>query len=208
MAKRKSTPQGRAKGSKNLVRNGDYITNQFGVQITKEEERRLRNAVQTVNRRRKKMEKAFQDKPIFEGMERLPESRDQLRLMGEEMDIMIRKRSTSLQGFRSRKEFQAYLRNTESAAKLDYLDWRGKIYKRNLIKAIQDNYSAFPELVKGITMKIQMMPQSKFQELIGTNRLFQIKYQYGYDQQLNKLNDMREFLGLSNPYGDFDDFEE
>ena len=86
----------------------------------------------------------------------------------------------------------------------DYTDVRGKLYKQNLLKAIDRNYGQFPALVKGIKMKIQMMPQKQFQELIGTNRAFQIGFQYTTSEQISRISAMRDFLGLrSENYDDY-----
>lgn len=204
MTKKKPAGVGRAKGSKNLVRKDDYIINQYGVQITENEAKRLRSLVNSVNRKAKRLEESFKNVPLKMGARYTGEDRQQLKLMGEEMDLMIRKRSASLNQFGSRKELLAYMRSAERAAKIDYLDYRGKLYKQNLLKAIDRNYGQFPEMVKGLKMAIQMMPQDKFQQLIGSNRAFQISYTYSTDEALAKVKDMRETLGLKSKYDDYE----
>ena len=203
MAKKKPAQVGRAKGSKNLIRKDDYIINQFGVQITESEAKRLRSLVNSVNRKAKRLEESFQNVPLMYGKRPTGEDRQQLKLMGEEMDLMIRKRSASLNQFESRKELLSYMRSAERAAKIDYLDYRGKLYKKNLLTAIDRNYGQFPELVKGVKMAIQMMPQEKFQKLIGSNRAFSIHYQYHPTDQIAAINTMRETLGLRSEYDDY-----
>lgn len=204
MATKKPAKSGRAKGSKNLIRKDDTIINQYGVQISEAEARRLRSLVNSVNRKARKMEQEFANKPLMYGNRPTGEDRGQLKLMGDELDLMIRKRSASLNQFQSRKQLHAYMRSAERAAKIDYTDVRGKLYKQNLLKAIDRNYGQFPELIKGIKMKIQMMPQKQFQELIGTNRAFQISFQYSTSEQISRIANMRDFLGLSSDM--YDDY--
>ena len=204
MATKKPAKSGRAKGSKNLIRKDDTIINQYGVQISEAEARRLRSLVNSVNRKARKMEKEFSNKPLMYGNRPTGEDRVQLKLMGDELDLIIRKRSASLNQFQSRKQLQAYMRSAERAAKIDYTDVRGKLYKQNLLKAIDRNYGQFPELIKGVKMKIQMMTQKQFQELIGTNRAFQIGFQYSTSEQISRIANMRDFLGLSSDrYDDY-----
>ena len=156
-----------------------------------------------MNRRRAKLEAEYKGKDLYEGSKKSVADRDQLRLMGKELDLMIRKRSASLQQFTSKAKFIAYIRNAEKAADFDYMDYRGKLYKRNLIATINQEYGAYPELVKGIVMKLQMMPQSQFQDLIGSNLAFEISYQYDEERKFQNIMDMREVLGLRSRYDDY-----
>lgn len=204
MARKKKA--GTRAGKKNLIRTDEYITNQFGVQITHEQARIMRNLVQTVNRKRKKMIEQFKDKPLFYGSRQLPEDRTQLALMGEELDLTIRKRSASLNQFRSQAEFDRFMRTTERAASRDYEEYRAKLYKKNYMEALKNQYGEFPELLKGALMKVRMTPLSKFAELVGTDRLGQIKEHYSLGGKLERLKALREKLGLRNP--DYDEDED
>lgn len=204
MARKKKT--GTRAGKKNLIRKDDYIINQYGVQITHEEARRMRNMVQTVNRKRKKMIEQFREKPLFYGTRQLPEDRQQLALMGEELDLTIRKRSASLNQFRSQAEFNRFMKNTERAASRDYEEYRAKLYKKNYMEALKNQYGEFPELLKGALMKVRMTPLSKFAELVGTDRLGQIRTHYTLGGKLERLKALREKLGLRNP--DYDEDED
>lgn len=204
MARKKKA--GTRAGKKNLIRTDDLITNQYGVQITKEEARQLRNAVQTVNRKRKRMLEQFKDKPLFYGNKKLPEDRQQLALMGEELDLMIRKRSGSINQFRTQADFKRFMRNVEQAASKDYEQYRAKLYKQNYMEALKNQYGEFPELLKGALMKVRMTPLNKFAEMVGTDRLGQIKEHYSLGGKLERLKALREKLGLRNP--DYDEDEE
>lgn len=200
MAKKK----GPGRTGPNLKKQDGFIINQHGVKITPDEARALRNLVARVNYKAAKMEKEFSGLPLFYGSRQLDENREQLKMMGEEMDIMIRKRSAALNQFRSKREFNSYLKKTQRVADRDYLDYRGKLYKQNLIKAIKNQYAKYPDLVKGAVMKIQMMPQREFQKMIGVNRAMQIRFQYSTSQQLANLMDLRDSLGLRSPLDDYD----
>lgn len=202
MARKKAPSRG-----KNLIRTDDYITNQFGVKISQDEVKRMQSLVRRVNYKRNKMIKEFADKPLYYGGKKLDEDRRQLSLMGEEMDIMIRKRSAAVNQFGSKKEFNAYVRQLERVADTDYMEYRSRLYKRNLMKAIEEKYANFPDQTKGILMKIRMMKPEEFQKLIGTDRLFQIKEHYMLGGALNRLANMRERLGL-RPLDLEDDEEE
>lgn len=190
----------------NLKRDNGTIINQYGVEINEDEPRRLRNLVQRVNRKRDKMLQEFKDKPLYYGGQRLDESREQLMLMGEEMDLMIRKRSASLQRFKDRRSLNQYMRQLENVASTDYLAYRTKLYKRNYMVALQNHYGMYPDLLKGVLMKVRMMKPESFAQLVGMDRLFQIKEHYSLSGALDRLKAVREKLGLSNP--DYDDEEE
>lgn len=196
MAGNKKT--GRKAGVPNLKRFDDYTINQYGVQITKEEERRLKRAAAATNRKRQKMLKEFADQEVTYGGRSTGANITQLNLMGREMDMMIRKRSTGLQKFRTRGEFMAYLKSAENAAKVDYGDYRTKLYKQNLIKAIENGMPGYNELTKGIRMRIRMMKKDQFKKLVALDEAFQIFNQYKADasQILDHINSMRDVLNL------------
>lgn len=197
----------RGRTGPNLKRDNGSIINQYGVEINEDEARRLRNLVQRVNRKREKMLQEFKDKPLYYGGERLDQSREQLMLMGDELDLIIRKRSTSLQRFQTRGEFRGYMKTLEKVMNTDYLDYRGRIYKHNYMERLKIQYGMYPHLLKGVLMKVQMMKQEDFQRNIGMDKLFQIREHYSPQGQLEALKALREKLGLSNPDYD-DDMEE
>jgi len=196
----------RGRTGPNLKRDNGTIINQYGVEINEDEARRLRNLVQRVNRKREKMLQQFKDKPLFYGGQRLDESREQLMLMGEELDLIVRKRSASLNKFRDRHEFNRYMGQLNYAARTDYEAYRTKLYKRNYMSALEKQYGMYPDLLKGVLMKVRMMKPEAFAQLVGMDRLFQIKEHYSLGGVLDRLKAIREKLGLSNP--DYDDEEE
>lgn len=196
--------KGRKQGVPNLIREDNYIINAYGVKISQDEARRLQNVVRRVNRKRAKLEDQFRDKPIMYGSQPSGERRDQLLLMGEEMDIMVRKRSASLQQFKTRGDFTRYMKMAEKAAETDYLDYRARLYKRNYTEALKKQYAQYPDMLKGVLMKVRMMKPQDFVKWVGTDRLAQIRTHYSVSGQIDRLNALRERLGLRS-YDDYED---
>lgn len=192
-----------------LNRENQYITTKNNWQLSEEEYRNFRNLVKRVNRKRDKMIKELDQAPLFRGKKKLDESRQQLRLMGEEDEIAIRKRSSSVNQFRTRKEFDFAVRTMEKVMQTDYVDYRVKLYKKNYMEALKNNFAGHPELVKGIIMKVRMMKPEEFKKFLSEDRLAQIKNVYGSDNQIQTLIDLREKLGLYIPeaYQDLDTFD-
>lgn len=198
MARKKPRQQGRRKGVPNLVRGDGYIINQYGVKIPEEQAKALQNLVRRVNRKRDKQLQALAKVPM-DGTRPGELSRDLLRLMGQEADMVIMKRSASLQQFKSKRDFNAFTRHMEKVAAADYLDVRTRQYKRNLAKAIKEQYAEFPELTKGLLMKIRTMKPEQFRDVVNNNTAFEIRNQYKKSryEQIEQLRDMRESLGMA-----------
>lgn len=204
MAKKKRGNRGST-----LNRDNQYITTKAGWQLSEEEYRNFRNLVKKVNRKRDKMIKELDGKPLFRGLRQLDESRAQLRMMGEEDEITIRKRSSSINQFSSRKQFEYAMRSLDKVAQTDYIGYRVKLYKRNYMEALKKNFADHPRLVDGIIMKVRMMKPETFAKFMSEDRLAQIKTVYGADNRVQTLVDLREKLGLSVPdeYQDIADFD-
>lgn len=197
MARKKPRAQGRKKDVPNLVRKDGYIINQFGVRIPEEQAKKLQNVVHRVNRKRDKQLQAVANQPM-DGTRPAELTRDVLRLMGQEADMVILKRSASLHQFTSKRAFNNYLAHLEKVAATDYLDVRTRQYKRNLTKAIKEQYAEFPELTKGLIMKIRTMKPEQFRDVVNNNVAFEIRNQYKKSryEQIEQLRDMRESLGM------------
>lgn len=197
MARKKPQAKGRRKGVPNLVREDGYIINQYGVRIPEEQARALQNVVRKVNRKRDKQLQAVANNPM-DGTRPAEMTRDVLRLMGQEADMVIMKRSASLQQFRSKREFNRFMAHMDKVASADYLDVRTRQYKRNLTKAIKEQYAEFPELTKGLIMKIRTMKPEQFRDVVNNNMAFEIRNQYKKSryEQIEQLRDMRESLGM------------
>lgn len=203
---RKKTP-GASRG-KNLIRKDGYIINQYGVRIPEEQARQLENAVRRVNRRREKQIAALDGRPIMMGTKQLAADPQQLRLMGQQADLIMVKRSASLNQFTDKRSFNRYLKATERASTTDYMAARTKLYKQNLVKAIEKNFPGHKDLTKGIAMKIRTMKHDEFLKFVGSNWAFEIKNQYITKGSRSMLNDMREALGLKRKDEIDDDLDE
>lgn len=127
---------GREKGRKNLKKldNGSYM-NQHGVVFTAEEKKALETAVNTANRKRKRMIERTDDLPILLGGQPTGQTQKDLRLMGKTSDFILSQKSKSLQRFKSEDEYHRYMENLKRVNSKDYIDKRIELYKKNIIKA-------------------------------------------------------------------------
>lgn len=185
---------GRESGRKNLRRTeqGNLI-NQHGVEFTPEEKRALENAVNSVNRKRARMIEEWKEMPRFSGGRKISENHGELKTLGKESDMLIAKRSKSLQSFESKREYETYMRSLNRAKSTDYIDYRVGIYKSNYMKALKNE---FGDEATDIYNKIRRMPRAKFRELVERDELAEIGYVYGPDTRLARLNNIRDAFGL------------
>lgn len=192
---------GRSQGRKNLIYTDDgQIINQEGVTFTVAEKKRLESLVATATKKRRDMLKATATLPRSYGGQKLSGTVGDLQLMGKESDFIITPKTKSLQRFKSREQFEGYIANLERVTSKDYLSERTKLYKRNYIQALRENY-AYDD-VKDIIMKVKTMPQEKYRELVAKDEVLEIRYLYGTkgsdsdDAMLEQLNEIRGSLGM------------
>lgn len=197
---------GRSAGRKNLIYTDDgRIVNQEGVSFTVAEKKRLESLVASATKKRRDMLKATAQLPRSYGGEKLGGTVGDLQLMGKESDFIIAPKTKSLQRFKSREQFENYLTNLERVNSKDYLSERTKLYKRNYIQALRDNY-AYDD-VKDIIMKVKTMPQDQYRELVSKDEVLEIRFMYGTkgsdsdDAMQEQLNEIRGALGM-NPKDD------
>lgn len=143
-----------------------------GERITLKEQKALRSAVNSANRKRKRM------------IERLPEEASRkYREFGIESDFVMRKKSASLSRFRNKKEFDRYLRNVRRIASGEFERKRAETYKSNYIRALRNTFNSQANeairLVKNIDLK-------RFRYLVESGNLVDIGYIY-YDPNNEKL---------------------
>ena len=185
---------GRQKGRKNLTKldNGN-VKNQFGVEFTPADKKKLESAVNRSSRKRMKMLREEGNLPRLVGGKDTGQKVSQLQLMGKESDFIIARRSKSLQQFKSRESFEKYLSNVERTLSPDYIDDRTRMYKRNHMKALEN---AFDDEAKDIIMKIRMMKPEEYRKLIASDEDLEISYIYDPSARSGKLNKMRASLGM------------
>ena len=185
---------GRKEGRKNLKKldNGN-VENQFGVEFTKEDKKKLENLVNRANRKRMKMLETEANLPRYKGGNPTGQTVGQLQMMGKESDFILSRKSKSLQRFKSREDFEYYLANLERVNSPDYLDERTRLYKRNHMKALEN---VFGDEAKDVMMKIRMMKPEKYRELLQQEEDLEVSYIYDPSARSGKLNAIRRALNM------------
>lgn len=192
----------KGEGVKNLIRleNGN-LQNVHGVVFTLDEKKALEQAVNTANRKRKRMLEVTAKYPRLinttdeKGHLKRTETDDtvaSLQLMGTESDFILQRKTKSLQRFKSKEDYDRYMKNLHRVNDRDYLLSRIRQYKANHIKAILNELGD-----KGIAMKIRMMDPMEYMELSTKYEdILEIHYVYGSDQRQAKINQIRAALGM------------
>lgn len=185
---------GRQAGRKNLKRLDDgNLQNQFGVVFTPDEKKALEQAVNTANRKRARMLEQEAKLPRMVGGKDTGDTVASLQLMGKESDFILQRKTKSLQRFRTKEDYDRYMKNLHRVNSKDYITERVRLYKRNHIKAIRENLGD-----EGIAMKIQMMKPKDYMRLVQSNEdVLEIHFVYpGSESQQAKINQIRLALGM------------
>lgn len=153
-----------------------------GQRITPTEQKALRSAVNSANRKRKRM------------LERLPaEAKRKYRDFGVESDFVMRKKSTSFSRFRNKNEFTRYLRSVQKIASGEFERKRAETYKQNYIRALKNTFNSGSN--KAVKV-IKDMSLKDFRELVESGNLEEIGYVY-YDPNNEKLTRINRQLGIA-----------
>lgn len=185
---------GRASGRPNLKRTDEgQLVNQYGVVFTPEEKRALENAVNSANRKRKKMLKEAATLPRMVSGRDTGDTVGSLQLMGKESDFIIAKKTKSLQRFQSHEQYEKYIDNLKKVNSPDYVDERVRLYKRNHMKALENAYG---DEAKDVMMKIRMMKPKDYMKMIESDETLEISYVYDPSERTGKLNAMRASMGM------------
>lgn len=185
---------GRSKGSKNLKKTETgMLLNQHGVEFTPEEKRALENAVNVVNRKRKKMLQDTATMPRYFAGKNMGDTLGNLRLMGKESDVIIQAKTKSLQRFKSKEDYTKFMNQLQAVKSKDYVHERLKQYKRNHMKAIQDAYG---DEAKDVVMKIRMMKPEEYRKIIERDEAGEIGFIYDENERHGRLNKIRGALGM------------
>lgn len=191
---------GRQKNTKNLQYVNDTIINQHGVSFTTEEKKQLESLVNSINRKSKRMKNEYgQLSRKVRGVD-TGDTLGSLQLMGKESDMLIQKRTKSLQRFRSREQFNKYMKTLKKVNSPNYLTERIRQYKRNYIKALEN---AFDDDAKDIVNKIRRMNPEKYMRMVEQDELLEIGYLYTDEQRRGKLNQIRASFGMELTEDDF-----
>ena len=153
-----------------------------GERITISEQKALRSAVNSANRKRKRM------------IERLPaEAKIKYNEFGVESDFVMRKKSTSLKRFRNKKGFKHYLRSVQKIASGEFERKRIMTYKENYIRALRNTFnSSANKAIKAV----RDMDLKTFRQKVESEELEEIGYVY-YDPNGEKLTRINQQLGIA-----------
>lgn len=193
MAKRRGPTKPRASNrGKNLTKTPTGFTNKHGVGITLKEKKALESAVNRANRKRKQILQMEENMPRMLRGKPTGQTLGDLRKMGWESDYAIRAKSKSLHQFKTREEFDRYMGYLEKVNKKTYLEDRMRQYKANHMQAIKRELGDM-----GIVMKIRMMKPEDYIKMVQQYEdVMEIHYIYGVDQKQQKINQIREALGM------------
>lgn len=198
---------GRTPGRKNLVRtDAGTLRNQHGVEFTEQEKKALESAVNAANRKRKKMLEQEAQLPRRVAGKETGDTVASLQLMGRESDFILQPKTKSLQRFKSKEDYNRYMKNLQRVNAPDYIDARVRQYKRNHMKAIEN---AFGDDAKDVVMKIRMMKPADYMKLVASDENLEISYIYEPTQRQGRLNQIRQSLGMKEKdYDDMDDYDD
>lgn len=197
---------GRQKGRKNLVKlDTGELQNQFGVVFTTDEKKALEQAVNTANRKRARMLKAEAKLPRMVGGKDTGDTVASLQLMNKESDFILQRKTKSLQRFRSKEDYDRYMKNLQRVNKRDYITERVRLYKRNHMKAIENAYG---DEAKDIVMKIRMMKPADYMKMVQSDEMLEISYIYDPSARSGKLNQLRGSLGMKLKEEGMDELDE
>ena len=185
---------GRKSGRKNLKRtaSGDLL-NQHGVTFTPDEKKALENAVNKANYKRAKMLKQEATLPRKVLGVETKDTVGSLQLMGKESDFILSRKTKSLQRFKSREEYDRYMKNLDRVNSKDYITDRVRQYKRNHMKALENAYG---DEAKDVVMKIRMMKPADYMKMVQQDENLEIGYVYDPSDRTGKLNQMRASMGM------------
>lgn len=150
-----------------------------GDKITPREQRALRSAVNSANRRRKK------------ALERLG-NKVKYNMFGQESDFVNRKKSAKFNVFRSHKEFRKYLHSVRDIASGAFELRRIKTYKENYITALKRTFgSDAKEAIK----LVRDMDIIKFRNKVENDEIPELGYIY-FDPNNSKLAEIEALLSV------------
>jgi hypothetical protein len=167
---------GRQEGRKNLKKVGDGYINQEGVRFTEQEKKRLESLVNSTNRKRKIMEQIEASLPRYiGGVDTHTKLGSKEERMGKESDFILAKKTKSLQRFKSKKEYDLYIKQLERVNDPAYLEKRVKQYQKNYIKALRKTFGAgAKEAVKAI----KNMDWQTYMKTVQQDENLEISYVY------------------------------
>lgn len=177
MGQRTNKPRrrGRRKDVKNLQRTETGFVNQHGVTITAEERKELERLVARANYKRKKQLAAQAELPRMVAGKPTGTTQGSLQVMGWESDLIITRKSKSLQRFATREGFEYYMSHLKDVLAPDYEQRMIRQYKKNYLKGLLEHHGGS---AMDIYMKVRMMKPEEFMNVVHSNEEMEIKAYY------------------------------
>ena len=173
---------GRKEKIPNLKRVEGGYQNQYGVVFTPEQKKALEKSVRRSNYvREKQLNKEYGKANALQ------------RYLSQESDFIISRQSRSLQGFKTLKDYEAFMDKQARIQSGEYLDDRTRLYKSNHMKAL---YNVFGDDAKDVIMKIRMTPANEYREMIKKDVFLEVNYIYDPSAMHGKLNQIRKSLKM------------
>lgn len=185
----------RQKGVPNLVKTETGFRNKYGVEITREEKRKLESLVNSANRKRKRQLAKAAQLPMIDRGKPTEQSALQGMVMGHYRDIIITQKTKSVQRFESRAEFDSYMRMLERVTDRNYEKNRMMQYKENYLKAVVKEFGGAG---MDIYEKVQKMSLKQFMSDIYGREELEIRYVYGPENAVARREGIRLALGLES----------
>lgn len=176
---------GRKKSSRNLTYKGKSIYNMHGVRFTQNNRRTLESLVNSANRKAKNLANIEANMQLYAGGEKVP-AKVADKLMGRSSDFAFNRKSKSLQQFKTKEDFQNYIKNLRKITKHDYIDKVSKTYQKNYIKAMRKQ-----GLPDDLIREINNLTPEQFRKLSQSEELVRFGYIYDIYQRENVINGIR-----------------
>lgn len=186
---------GKGNRRKSLTYGDGYIKNENNVLFTPEERKALENAVNRANYKRKKQVNEWEAAPHKIGGRQIAPDKTQLKLMGDEPDLIITRKSKSLQQFKTKDEYYTYMEYLNRVNQKDYLDSRISLYKENYIKALKKSLND-KRVVAPLEAKIKSMSNKDFYKLALSDKLLSIKEAYLYRNKAKQAKRLYKTFGV------------
>lgn len=167
----------RRKGSKELINVGyGSKENKFGVRFTASEMNKFRNEVQRLNKRQASYIKQMQTVRNSTGFaldSRIP------------VEPLFEKKSTSLQRFTSKEEFNSYMQRMRRQGGQNYKTWRYNTEKENFKQSLKSVFGE--ENSRSLIRMVNKIPLDKLHNAFISRELEHTGWVY-YDPENSKLN--------------------
>lgn len=160
--------------------------NKYGVKITAEQQRIIKNLSQTVNRRR--------DQLIKQEKKRLKEFEESTgyEIPYTESLFIMNKKSRSLQRFQSKAEVQKYISELKKKAKPSFVRQATIEYRKNYLKAMEENMG--DDLPEEYYNKIKKMSLEQFRMFVQVEKLETISYFYTEQDRKEKVEKVKTMI--------------